>query len=153
LATVTVLSPGGWAFSEVLVEVFRANGLLLAAGDRLAGPAGLTSARWQVLGVVDHAPATVAQVARTMGLTRQTVRQTADALVRDKLVELVDNPAHRRARLMTLTDTGRTALRYVEERQAGWANAIAERLPLSDLRACLGVLRDLGDLLEEPDDE
>ena len=149
----TVLSPGGWAFSEVLVEVFRANGLLLAAGDRLAGPAGLTSARWQVLGVVDHAPATVAQVARTMGLTRQTVRQTADALVRDKLVELVDNPAHRRARLMTLTDTGRTALRYVEERQAGWANAIAERLPLSDLRACLGVLRDLGDLLEEPDDE
>jgi DNA-binding MarR family transcriptional regulator len=153
LATVTVLSPGGWAFSEVLVEVFRANGLLLAAGDRLAGPAGLTSARWQVLGVIDHAPATVAQVARTMGLTRQTVRQTADALVRDKLVELVDNPAHRRARLMTLTDTGRTALRYVEERQAGWANAIAERLPLSDLRACLGVLRDLGDLLEEPDGE
>jgi DNA-binding MarR family transcriptional regulator len=150
---VTGLSPGGWAFSEVLVEVFRANGLLLAAGDRLAGPVGLTSARWQVLGVIDHAPATVAQVARTMGLTRQTVRQTADALVRDKLVDLVDNPAHRRARLMTLTDTGRTALRYVEERQAGWANAIAQRLPLSELHACLGVLRDLGDLLEEPDGE
>jgi DNA-binding MarR family transcriptional regulator len=150
---VTGLSPGGRAFSEVLVEVFRANGLLLAAGDRLAGPVGLTSARWQVLGVIDHAPATVAQVARTMGLTRQTVRQTADALVRERLVELTDNPAHRRARLMTLTDTGRTALRYVEQRQAGWANAIAERLPLSDLRSCLGVLRDLGDLLEEPDGE
>jgi DNA-binding MarR family transcriptional regulator len=150
---VTELSHGGWAFSEVLVEVFRVNGLLLAAGDRLAGPVGLTSARWQVLGVIDHAPATVAQVARTMGLTRQTVRQTADALVRDRLVELVDNPAHRRARLMALTDTGRTALRYVEERQAGWADAIAERLPLSDLRACLGVLRDLGDLLAEPDGE
>jgi DNA-binding MarR family transcriptional regulator len=153
VAPVTQLSHGGWAFSEVLVEVFRANGLLLAAGDRLAAPAGLTSARWQVLGVIDHAPATVAQVARTMGLTRQTVRQTADALVRERLVELVDNPAHRRARLMTLTETGRTALRYVEERQAGWANAVAERLPLSDLRACLGVLRDLGDLLEEPDGE
>jgi DNA-binding MarR family transcriptional regulator len=146
---VTGLSPGGWAFSEVLVEVFRVNGLLLAAGDGLARPAGLTSARWQVLGVIDHGPATIAQVARTMGLTRQSVRQTADALVRDRLVELVDNPGHRRARLMALTDAGRTALRYVEEQQAGWASDIARRLPMSDLRACLSVLRDLGDLLED----
>jgi DNA-binding MarR family transcriptional regulator len=146
----TGLSPGGWAFSELLIEVFRVNGLLLAAGDALASPAGLTSARWQVLGVVDHGPATVAQVARTMGLTRQSVQQTADALVRDKLVELVENPAHRRARLMTLTPAGRTALRYVEEQQSGWANSIAERLPHSELRACLSVLRDLGDVLDGP---
>lgn len=148
----TGLSPAGWTFSELLVEVFRVNGLLLAAGDDLARPAGLTSARWQVLGVVDHGPATVAQVARTMGLTRQTVRQTADALVRDRLVEFADNPAHRRARLMTLTPAGRTALRYVEERQAGWASSVAKRLPHTDLRAALAVLRDLGDLLEDQDD-
>jgi DNA-binding MarR family transcriptional regulator len=148
------LSRGGWAFSELLVEVFRVNGLLLAAGDELARPAGLTSARWQVLGVVDHGPATVAQVARTMGLTRQSVQQTADALVRDDLVALMTNPADRRAKQLTLTPTGRTALRYVEEQQAGWANAIAERLPHSELSACLGVLHDLGDLLEEkPDGE
>jgi DNA-binding MarR family transcriptional regulator len=94
---------------------------------------------------------TVAQVARIMGLTRQSVQQTADALVRDELVALVPNPAHRRAKLMTLTPAGRTALRYVEERQSGWANAIAERLPHSELRTCLGALRDLGDMLEEPD--
>jgi DNA-binding MarR family transcriptional regulator len=147
----TGLSPGGWAFTELLVEVFRVNGLLLAAGDELARPVGVTSARWQVLGVVDHGPATVAQVARTMGLTRQSVQQTADALVRDGLVELADNPAHLRAKLMTLTPAGRSALRYVEERQKGWANQIAERLPHTELRACLSVLRDLGDLLETPD--
>ena len=145
----TGLHPGGSAFSELLVEVFRVNGLLLAAGDELARPAGLTSARWQVLGVVDHGPATVAQVARIMGLTRQSVQQTADALVRDKLIELVENPAHQRARLMTLTSTGREALRYVEVQQSGWANAIAERLPPAELRACLAVLRDLGDLLDD----
>jgi DNA-binding MarR family transcriptional regulator len=146
---VTGLHPGGRAFSELLVEVFRVNGLLLAAGDELARPAGLTSARWQVLGVVDHGPVTVAQVARIMGLTRQSVQQTADALVREKMVELVPNPADRRARLMTLTPTGRKALRYVEEQQSGWANAIAERLPHAELRACLAVLRDLGDLLDD----
>ncbi|HEX6356947.1 MarR family winged helix-turn-helix transcriptional regulator [Actinophytocola sp.] len=149
----TGLSPGGWAFTELLVEVFRVNGLLLAAGDELARPAGLTSARWQVLGVVDHGPSTVAQVARAMGLTRQSVQQTADALVRDGLVELTDNPKHRRAKLMTLTPAGRSALRYVERQQAAWANAVAERLPHAELRACLSVLRDLGDLLEAPDGE
>jgi DNA-binding MarR family transcriptional regulator len=147
----TELRPDGQVFSALLVEVFRVNGLLLTAGDELARPAGLTSARWQVLGVVDHGPATVAQVARIMGLTRQSVQQTADALVRDELVALVPNPAHRRAKLMTLTPAGRTALRYVEERQAGWANTIAERLPHAELKACLGALRDLGDMLEETD--
>jgi DNA-binding MarR family transcriptional regulator len=146
---VTELSTGGHAFSDLLVEVFRVNGLLLAAGDALTRPDGLTSARWQVLGVVDHGPVTIAQVARTMGLTRQAVRQTADALVRGGMVAFVDNPADRRARLMTLTDTGRAALRRVEERQAGWASTTAERLPHSDLRAALAVLRDLGDILED----
>lgn len=145
----TELSLRGQAFSELLVEVFRVNGLLLAAGDALTRPSGLTSARWQVLGVVDHGPVTVAQVARTMGLTRQSVQQTADALARDDMVVFADNPADRRARLMTLSDTGRTALRHVEERQAGWASTVGDRLPHTDLRAALAVLRDLGDLLED----
>src|SRR5918995_101020 len=62
-------SAEGDAFTELVLEVFRLNGLLLAAGDQLAEPSGLTSARWQVLGVVDHEPAPVANVARIMGLT------------------------------------------------------------------------------------
>lgn len=141
------LNSHGWRFSELLVEVFRVNGLLLAAGDELAAPDGLTSARWQVVGVVDHGPTTVAQVAKLMGLTRQSVQQTADALVRDGMVEFRDNPRHRRARHLVLTERGRAALRAVEQRQAAWANAIGERLPLSELRAVTGTLRDLGDIL------
>lgn len=144
----TPLTTRGLEFSELLVEVFRVNGLLLSAGDRMAAPAGLTSARWQVLGVVDHEPATVAQVARTMGLTRQTVQQTANALSRTGLIEFRDNPRDRRARLIALTPPGRAALRQVERRQAAWANQIAERVTLAELRAATGTLRDLGDLLE-----
>lgn len=144
----TGLSPRGHEFSWLLVEVFRVNGLLLAEGDRLARPSGLTSARWQVLGVIDHAPATVAGVARIMGLTRQSVRQTAAALAREALIEFQDNPADRRAQLMVLTATGRRALREVEERQATWANEIGDRIALPELRATLATLRDLGDLLE-----
>lgn len=144
----TTLTTRGLAFSDLLVEVFRVNGLLLSAGDQLAQPAGLTSARWQVLGVVDHGPATVAQVARIMGLTRQAVQQTANALARDRMVLYQDNPRDRRAQLMVLTPRGRTALRQVERRQAAWANRVAERLTVAELRATTETLRDLGDLLE-----
>ena len=114
----------GEAFTNLVLEVFRLNGLLLAAGDRLAEPAGLTAARWQVLGVADHGPAPVANVARIMGLTRQTVQTTADALERDGFVEYRNNPHHRRAKLIVLTDKGRAALRQVEARQAEWAGRL-----------------------------
>ncbi|MCE6996058.1 MarR family transcriptional regulator [Saccharothrix sp. S26] len=145
----TELSDRGREFSALLVEVFRVNGLLLAAGDGLAEPSGLTSARWQVLGVIDHGPCTIAQVARSMGLTRQAVRQTAAGLVRDGMAVFQDNVRDRRARLLALTPHGRSALREVEHRQAAWANDVAARISLTELRAATGTLRDLGDLLED----
>src|SRR5688572_8966471 len=71
------------AFSELVLEVFRVNGLALEAGDALGEPSGLSSARWQVLGVVDHGAVPVSTIARTMGLTRQSVQLTANALELD----------------------------------------------------------------------
>ncbi len=56
-------SSKGSAFTELILEVFRLNGLLLEAGDRITQPVGLSSARWQVLGVVEHEPTPVAHVA------------------------------------------------------------------------------------------
>jgi hypothetical protein len=35
---------------RVILAKFHANGLLMAAGERLAAEHGLTAARWQVLG-------------------------------------------------------------------------------------------------------
>jgi hypothetical protein len=40
----------------LIIEVFRLNGDLLAAGDFLVGDIGLTSARWQVLGSIALSP-------------------------------------------------------------------------------------------------
>jgi DNA-binding MarR family transcriptional regulator len=143
------LEPAAEAFTELLVEVFRVNGLLLQAGDRLTRPVGLSSARWQVLGVVEHGPSTVAHVARTMGRTRQSVQQTADALARDGLVEFIDNPQHRRAKLMVMTADGRAALAHTARAQARWANAIAADASVDDIDGATRVLRDIARRLEE----
>ena len=47
------------ALTQLILEVFRVNGGLLSAGDRLVADLGLTSARWQVLGAVALSPAAV----------------------------------------------------------------------------------------------
>jgi DNA-binding MarR family transcriptional regulator len=142
------LTPRGLAVSELAIAVFRANGALMAAGDALTRPAGLTSARWQVLGVIDHAPATVADIARTMGLRRQSVQQTADALVADGLALFVENPRHRRAKLLEPTADGRSSLAEVERAHAEWADALAAQLQPSQIEAATAVLRALTDALE-----
>jgi DNA-binding MarR family transcriptional regulator len=138
--------------SDLAIEVFRANGALLAAGDALAAPAGLTSARWQVLGVIDHGPLTVADIARTMGLRRQSVQQTADALAADGLAAFHDNPRHRRAKLLEPTIAGREALAEVERAHAEWADRLASALEGAQIATATAVLRALTSALEPEGD-
>lgn len=140
--------PAATAFSELLIEIFRLNGLALEAGDVLARPAGLSSARWQVLGVVDHGHEPVAGVARTMGLARQSVQQTADALERDGFITYLENPRHRTAKLIAITAAGRKALRNLEARHAVWANRLGAQVDPKSLRALVEGLRHVRDAME-----
>jgi DNA-binding MarR family transcriptional regulator len=136
--------------TEVILSTFRANGLLLAAGDRLAAEYGLTSARWQVLGAIALAqrPLTVPQVARRMGLTRQTVHTTVSRLVADGLVELVPNADHRRSQLVSVTELGRAKYRAIDETQTAWVNQLAAGLRRSELETTARVLGELCKRLE-----
>jgi DNA-binding MarR family transcriptional regulator len=51
-------------------------------------------------------PATVPQMARARGVTRQHVQGLVDLLAARRLVRLTDNPAHRRSALVELTPAG-----------------------------------------------
>jgi DNA-binding MarR family transcriptional regulator len=138
-------------FTRLVLLVFRLNGLLLAAGDRMAEPAGQTSARWQVMGVIDHEPLTVSAVARVMGLRRQSVQRTADLLVADGVAVYLDNPADRRAKLLTLTPAGRRALRKIEAAQRIWASENGEALGLESLLETEAALQRVIAQLEQGD--
>jgi DNA-binding MarR family transcriptional regulator len=135
-------SPAADALTALILETFRLNGRLLAAGDELTSGLGLTSARWQVLGAIAMAPAPlpIAHIARNMGLTRQSVRRLVDEMARDGLVRLAPNPHHARARLVLLTAAGERAFAVARAKQVPWANAIAKGLPAGDIRASQRVL-------------
>lgn len=142
-------SPAGAAFTALLLEVFRLNGRLLAAGDALTADLGLTAARWQVLGAIDAEPLSVAEIARRMGLARQSVQRLADVLAGEGVVAYRDNPAHRRAKLVALTADGRRRLDTLNRRQVAWANAIARGIPAAELKSAHVVLCRLSEALGE----
>ena len=109
---------------------------------------GLTSARWQILGAVEHSPAPVAHVARNLGLSRQAVQETADAMERDGLIEFIDNPDHKRARLLVPTAKARKALDALRPRQTQFASLMGGRHSLEELRTTLDVVRKARAMLE-----
>jgi DNA-binding MarR family transcriptional regulator len=133
----------------VVLRTFRANGRFLAAGDLIAAGEGLTSARWQVLGAVVLAgrPLTVPQIARRMGLTRQSVQASVNRLLDEGLVETDENPDHRRSRLIRLTELGRTKYAGLERRQVRWINELSAGLETSELSTAARILEELANRL------
>jgi DNA-binding MarR family transcriptional regulator len=140
----------GEAATDVILATFRANGLLLESGDLLAAEEGLTSARWQVLGAIALAerPLTVPQIARQMGLSRQSVHATVGRLVTSGLVELAPNADHQRSKLVRLTELGGETYRAMDRRQAAWVGRLAHGLRRSDVETTAEVLRELCRRLE-----
>ena len=143
---------GGKLFTELVLEVFRFNGRLVFVGDRLTKAIGLSTARWQTLGAIAQAesPLTVADIARIMGLQRQSVQRTVNALVSTGMVVTHDNPNHQRARLVSFTKQGRAAYEDTIAIQVEWANDTAAGLPEADLQGALRTLRSLRVKLEHP---
>jgi DNA-binding MarR family transcriptional regulator len=136
--------------TAMVVEVFRLNGGLLAAGDRLVADIGLTSARWQVLGAIEMSPVPlpVAHVARNMGLSRQAVQRIANELKSEGLVAFEHNPHHARAKLVVLTKKGERAFAAAMERQQPWAEDLAKPVTVKDLKTAIAVVRAIRRRLE-----
>lgn len=134
--------------SRTALGVFRLNGQFLAVSDKLAAPAGLTAAWWQVLGAVLHEPLPVAGIARTMGITRQSVQRIADLLVDKGLAAYEPNPAHRRAKLLAPTTEGREAIAQLEPSHAELARKLARELGPEAFAETVAVLDRLSQALE-----
>jgi DNA-binding MarR family transcriptional regulator len=139
------------AVTELVLETFRLNGRLLAAGDALVADLGLTSARWQVLGAMalSPAPLPVAHIARNMGLTRQAVQRLANEMERDGLVRFAPNPHHQRAKLALLTARGKVAFDAAMKRQGPWTREVAKGLSVKQIEAAIATLRRLRRRLDD----
>lgn len=129
------------ALTDLIFETFRLNRCLIAAGDRLTADLGLTSARWQVLRAIGEQPRSVAQIARQMGLSRQAVQRIADVLVEEGFATFGDNPDHKRAKLVDLSDRGREVLEEADRRHARWSKRLAASFGVAPMNSALWLLQ------------
>lgn len=132
----------GSKFTELILETFRLNGVLIEAGDDLIGDLGLSSARWQILGSLVDGPLTVVDIARQMGLSRQNVQRIANRLNLDGFVDTSPNPTHRRSKLYHLTPQGLKTMREVSKRQETWVNQLSENININELEKTLSMMID-----------
>ncbi len=136
-------TPEGEALTHLILETFRLNGEMIAAGNQLTKPHGLTSARWQVMGAIslEGRSLTVAQIARRMGLSRQGVQRIVNDLVKLDMLVLEPNLDHKRAHLVAISKKGRKALDQVMAAQTIWFNQLSEGLSERQLKQALKVLQ------------
>jgi DNA-binding MarR family transcriptional regulator len=136
-------SEAGAALTALVLAVFRLNGRLLDAAQGLAAEGGLTAARWQVIGGVLDEPRTVAEIGRRMGMTRQGVQRVADLLVEQGLAEYRPNPAHRRAKLLAVTEAGYWAVRRISMVVHPWSDGVGAEVGAEELRQARAALERL----------
>lgn len=90
-------------------------------------------------------PLTVPQIARMRPTSRQRMQRLADELAAEGLVELIDNPRHRRSRLVRLTRKGHARYRELSARFLAITATMGADLSEADIRKTTEIVRRLSD--------
>lgn len=143
-------SQKGLVFTEIVLEVFKLGGFLISEGDQMGMEYGVTSARWKILGAIFLAgePQTVPQIARRMGLTRQAVQRLVDAMQKDELLLFHQNPDHKRAKLINISDLGKDIFLKLDEKQSRQAITHSSNIPQAELETTLSVLKRISNAID-----
>ena len=138
-------SPKRVLFLDLVLTLFRLNGLLIAEGDAMTKELGLTHARWKVIGAIalSSAGLTVPGIARVLGQSRQAVQRITDVMVADGILVYTDNPKHKRSALVTLSEKGQDTYSLLREVQDPWAIENTEDIPIEELEITLRLVRRL----------
>lgn len=139
---------------NLVITIFKTNGLLIETGNSLVHNAGLTAAWWQVLGALGYStePLPVARIARNMGLTRQAVQRIVNLLEERGFVALEENPHHQRAKLVVLTSAGRVALKAAEAAEAPLNRRLLNKIGAERVAIAMAVLTEMNEVIARASD-
>ena len=137
---------GYTASPEAVLELARATVAAYRRLSRDEGPIRSVvdeAGRWGVLRDINNEAQTVPSLARARNVSRQHIQKVVDTLVEDGLATLVENPSHKRSKLVTATKAG--ARRAAKEAKA-MENACLEdasSFTNSELAIAVSVLKRL----------
>ncbi len=90
-------------------------------------------------------PLTVPQIAQMRPTSRQRMQRLADELAAEGLVEFIDNPKHRRSKLVRLTCKGDARYRELNAEFLLIASAMGLNLSEAEIRKATNIVRQLSD--------
>jgi DNA-binding MarR family transcriptional regulator len=90
-------------------------------------------------------PLTVPQIAQMRPTSRQRMQRLSDELAAEGLVEFIDNPKHRRSKLVRLTPKGVARYRKLNDRFLSIASTMGVALSEADIRKTTEIVRQLSD--------
>lgn len=141
-----VASGKGAAIADLMLEAAQFFFRMRAVGQKTglitswgAGAFGFMHSLAQI------GPLTVPQIAQMRPTSRQRMQRLADELAHEGLVEFIDNPRHRRSRLVRLTREGDARYRALSDRLLEMASTMGAGLSEADIRKAIDVVRRLSD--------
>jgi DNA-binding MarR family transcriptional regulator len=131
---------------EILFSYFRLN----ATGERLFAGIGQTPGKVSLMRtLMEQGPQSVAQIARSRPVARQAVQRMADELAAQGLLEYVENPTHRRAKLARLTAKGRKLMDETMAAELRWAGRLARAFGEQEVEIARDVIQRLTRILAD----
>jgi DNA-binding MarR family transcriptional regulator len=134
------------AITELMLEVAQCFFKIRALGQKtgfITGWGGGAFGFMRSLALLG--PLTVPQIAQMRPTSRQRMQRLANELAAEGLVEFIDNPKHRRSKLVRLTPKGDTRYRELNARLLSIASTMGVALSEADIRKTIEIVRQMSD--------
>jgi DNA-binding MarR family transcriptional regulator len=134
----------GEVIAELMLEVAQCFFRIRALGQKtglITGWGGGAFGFMRSLALLG--PLTVPQIAQMRPTSRQRMQRLADELAAERLVAFVDNPRHRRSKLVQLTRKGNARYREMNARLLTIASTMGAAIGEADIRRTADIVRQL----------
>ena len=140
----------GKALEDLMVELIYTFFLLRARGTQIRAVTASGGGYWGMLRSLKlEGPQTIPQIARSRPVSRQHIQKLANEMLEEGVIELVDNPAHQRSKLLRLTPKGEATFQELTQSIAQESENLAQDMDAAELQTAVTVLQRLRGKLAE----
>jgi DNA-binding MarR family transcriptional regulator len=139
----------GKTMHELFRALFAARNATAEIEEAVHQAAGLTGSQKKNLGyLLSEGPMTISELACVRGVSRQSVQVAISALTRQGYVHLNDNPRHKQAKLITVTEQGRARFLQCETREHSLIEGFFSEMDKNQVLATTDLLNNLTEILQ-----
>lgn len=146
-------TPAGQVLEDLIIEITYTAFLLRAVGAQNGTLSPSGGSYWGLLRTLKlEGPKTVPEIARSRPVSRQSMQKLANECLERGYIELMDNPAHQRSKLLCLTAKGDAFFQELNDHLARECEIYSENLSAVDaaqFQTSVTVVRQVRNKLKE----